>query len=280
MQAIEQIGAIAGLGAFFGLAVLAFLYFAQARHVRDLEEKATFVPDELDLPMVEPETAAVAASEEEEDEPATATATAPAGKAAPTRKPQSEAEAARQVEIARAKAERRQRFEQSRRSPVAAGSGRPEQAALSSRRMPEPRAMLVIGLGVVVLVVGVVFAAGSIFGGGDDGGSTAGSGAASGEESTGPPTEVAVLNGTPVPGLAAKIGQDVRDGGFKLGAVTNTDTPFTETEVQFDQGKNADGQEVATTLQISVVKPMESDVKKISNGAPVAVVVGEDRAGT
>jgi hypothetical protein len=279
MDAIQQIGAIAGLGAFFGLAVLAFLYFAQASHVRDLEEKATFVPDELDLPAAAPEPAAVGASEEAEGETATATTTAP-GKPAPPRKPQSEAEAARQVEIARAKAERRARFEQRRRSPAGAGGGRPQEEALSSRRRPEPRAMIVIGLGVVVLVIGVVFAAGSIFGGDDSGSSGSASSSAAGEESTGPPTEVAVLNGTPVPGLAAKIGQEVRDGGFKLGAVTNTDTPFAETEVMFDTGKMADGQEVASKLQIAKVEPMSSDVKKISNGAPVAVVVGEDRAGT
>ncbi|MGZ5336987.1 MAG: LytR C-terminal domain-containing protein [Solirubrobacterales bacterium] len=277
MEAIQQIGAIAGLGAFLGLAVLAFLYFTQAHHVRDLEEKASFVPDELDLPATAPEPATVAATEE--GETATATATAPAGKSAAPRKPQSEAEAARQIEIARAKAERRARFEQRRRSP-GGGGGPPQQAALGSRRMPEPRAMIVIGLGVVVLVVGVVFGAGRILGGdeGDSGGTTGSSGAA--EESTGPPTEVAVLNGTPVPGLAATVGQDVRDGGFKLGAVTNTDTPFAETTVMFDQGKTADGQEVAKKLQISAVEPMSSDVKKIANGAPVAVVVGEDRAGT
>lgn len=275
MDAIQQIGAVAGLASFFGLAVMAFLYFSQARHVRDLEEKATFVPDELDLPTAaEPAASSAPSAEEEEGEPVAAAATA-----APP--PRTEAEAARQIQIARAKAERRARFEQRRKSP---GGGRGAEAPMGQRRMPEPRAMAVIGLGVVLLVVGVVFGAGRIFGG-DEGssGGSAGNGAAA-EESTGPPPQVAVLNGTPVPGLAAKIAQDVRSGGFNPKPVSNTDTPFTETTVMFDttadKNARADAQAVAGKLQVAKVEQMSSDVKPSAGGAAVAVVVGEDRAGT
>jgi hypothetical protein len=89
-----------------------------------------------------------------------------------------------------------------------------------------------------------------------------------------------VLNGTPVPGLAAKVAQDVRAAHFNPKPVTNTDTPFTDTTVMFDQGSQADAKEVSAGLQISKIEPMSSDVKRVANGASVAVVVGEDRAGT
>jgi hypothetical protein len=92
-----------------------------------------------------------------------------------------------------------------------------------------------------------------------------------------------VLNGTPVPGLAAKLGQQVQSAGYKQGTVTNTETPFTVTTVMFDRSQptaQTDAQAVAQKLQISKVEPMTSDVKGTLKGEGVVVVVGEDRAGT
>jgi hypothetical protein len=43
MEVIREVGAFAGLAAFFGLALLALLYFAQARDVRRLRENAEFL---------------------------------------------------------------------------------------------------------------------------------------------------------------------------------------------------------------------------------------------
>ncbi len=268
MDLIEQIGAVVGLASFIGLAILAFLYFAQARHVRDLQEKATFVPEELDLQSSAAQREAPPAGDDETAETAIA---APAGQP-------DDIQAARQVEAARAAAQRRQRFEQRRRPGM--GGGRPSAAG---GRRPELRSVLVIGAGVAVLLAGVAFGATRLLGG-DDESASGGSGQATAPvgENTGPPTEVAVLNGTPVPGLAAKIGEDVRAGGFKIGAVTNTETPFDVTTVMFDpsQQGEADGREVASALEVSQVDPMSSDIKRLADGAPVAVIVGEDRAGT
>src|SRR4029078_13109829 len=95
---------------------------------------------------------------------------------------------------------------------------------------PVRRAMLVIARVVAVLALGVVFAAGRILGG-DDNSSSSGSAATAEGQSTGPPTQVAVVNGTPVPGLAAKVAQDVRAAHFNPKPVSNTDTPFDQTEV-------------------------------------------------
>ncbi len=43
MELLRDLGAYAGLAAFLGLAVLALLYFAQARDVRRLRESAEFL---------------------------------------------------------------------------------------------------------------------------------------------------------------------------------------------------------------------------------------------
>jgi len=45
VELIKEIGAIAGLGAFVGLAVLSLLYFSQARDVRRLRDWAGRAPE-------------------------------------------------------------------------------------------------------------------------------------------------------------------------------------------------------------------------------------------
>ena len=40
---LKDVGAIAGLASFLGLALLALLYFAQARDIRRLRENASFL---------------------------------------------------------------------------------------------------------------------------------------------------------------------------------------------------------------------------------------------
>lgn len=280
-DAIQQIGAIAGLASFLGLAVLAFLYFAQGRHVRDLEDKATFLPGDLDLPAGAAAGPTVAAGKDAvAGEPATKKeSVAAAAAATPAAAAEAHLEAARQAEVARAAAERRARFQERRGGGTfTSGSG----GAGGGRRMPEPRAMIAIGLGVAVLLAGGIFGAGRILGGGSDTAtSTTGANSVTG---TGAPVEIAVLNGTPVPGLAAKIGALVRDAGaYKLGNVTNTETPFDITTVMFDPGDaeaKATAQTLAAALQVTQVQPMTGEVKKASTPSSVAVVVGEDRAGT
>src|SRR5918994_3408742 len=114
MEIIRELGAYAGLAAFVGLAVLALLYFAQARDVRRLRENASFLVDGSEVPTTaSPEEAAAAvAAREPEEAAAAAAATAP-----------SDREAFRRAELARQAAERRKRFEQ-RRKPRPSLTGR------------------------------------------------------------------------------------------------------------------------------------------------------------
>src|SRR6187549_4016923 len=73
---VEKYGTYVGIAAFFGLAVLSLLYFAQAREVKRLREWAGRAPERA----AELEARAVAVAEEKlaQPEPATAAGAAPA----------------------------------------------------------------------------------------------------------------------------------------------------------------------------------------------------------
>ena len=115
---LKDVGAVAGLASFLGLALLALLYFAQARDIRRLRESASFLVEggNEDGESVTPaeRTATAVAAKEPEKAAAAAAATAP-----------NEAEAFRRAELARQAAERRRRFEQRRRGPENGGRERP-----------------------------------------------------------------------------------------------------------------------------------------------------------
>jgi LytR cell envelope-related transcriptional attenuator len=90
--------------------------------------------------------------------------------------------------------------------------------------------------------------------------------------------QVAVLNGTAVPDLAARVGDDVEAGDFVLGPVTNSETPFENTTVMYEPGSEDEGQAVARELGLARVIPMDAETRALAEGAPVAVIAGEDRA--
>ncbi|MGH2962303.1 MAG: LytR C-terminal domain-containing protein, partial [Solirubrobacterales bacterium] len=90
--------------------------------------------------------------------------------------------------------------------------------------------------------------------------------------------EVAVLNGTAVAGLAAKVGDDIETNGYALGAVTNSEVPAEETSVLFERGHEEEAQTVARDLGVETVSPIDSETRDLADGADVVVVAGEDRA--
>jgi hypothetical protein len=262
---LKEVGAVAGLASFLGLALLALLYFTQARDVRRLREQASFLvergnDDGEAVAPAEPAATAVATKEPEK-------AAAAAAAAAPN-----EAEAFRRAELARQAAERRQRFEQRRHRP--GGNGRERPAWLS-----EPASLAVIVIGALILVAGVVFGVTRITGGGSD--STAPS---QGQPKKGPcppgQTKVAVLNGTATPGLAASSAGQLKQAQYKVGPVGNTSTPFAVSVVMFDP---SDGRECAPIIGqlvgVQKTQPMNNEVRQAAEGDPVAVVLGDDKAG-
>jgi hypothetical protein len=263
MDALREVGAIAGLASFLGLALLALLYFAQARDVRRLRENASFLVegeagDGQSIAPAEKIPAAVTA-EEPEKAAAAAAATAP-----------TEAEAFRRAELARQAAERRQRFEQRRRRP---SNGRERPAWLS-----EPASLAVVIVGAILLVAGIAFGATRILNGDSE------SSAPTAEKGKGPcppsQTNVAVLNGTATAGLAAQFAAPLKQKGYKTTPVGNTESPIATSVVMFDP---TSGQQCAPVVSgivgIQKTQPMNNEVRGIAAGDSVAVVLGEDRAG-
>src|SRR5262245_57684601 len=194
MDLLREVGAVAGLASFLGLALLALLSFAQARAVRRLVENASLMVEGADgAPAAQAEksaapTSATVATKDPERAAAAAAASAP-----------SDAEAFRRAELARQAAERRQRFEQRRRGPRRPGIGAVERPSWLS----EPRSLAIVIVGALILVGGIVFGATRILGGGSESSTPGGKQA----NSACPPsqTNVAVLNGTATAGLAAQF---------------------------------------------------------------------------
>src|SRR5919201_5485611 len=88
---------------------------------------------------------------------------------------------------------------------------------------------------------------------------------------------VAVLNGTSVPGLAAKVGDDVRVNGYELGTVSNSRRQFDQTVVMYEPGQQRAAKKVAHDLGVKPVQPIDRETQRIAGGADVVVIAGEDR---
>lgn len=261
---LKDVGAVAGLASFLGLALLALLYFAQARDIRRLRENASFLvgAGSEDGETVTPaeRTATAVAAQKPEEAAAAAAATAP-----------NEAEAFRRAELARQAAERRKRFEQRRRRP---SNGRERPAWLS-----DWKSVAAISLISLIVLGGVAFGVSRIVGDGSASDSTT----AGTNKGPCPPgqTRVAVLNGTPTPGLAATFAGPLKQRGYRTSPVGNTDSPFTTSVVMFDpqqQGKECAGV-ISEIVGIPKQQPMDNEVRIASEGDPVAVVLGDDKAG-
>ena len=260
---LKEVGAIAGLASFLGLALLALLYFGQARDVRRLRENASFLVDGADegepvAPAERAATAVAGTTKEPEKAAAAAAATAP-----------NEAEAFRRAELARQAAERRQRFERRRRTN---GGGRP--AWLS-----EPLSIAVVAVGALLVVAGIVFGITKITGDSSETDSPSATKAGKGPCPPGQ-TKVAVLNGTATPGLAAQSAGQLRQKQYKVGPVGNTSTPFVTSVVMFDasQGEPC-APIIGQIVGIQKTQPMDNEVRQAAEGDPVAVVLGDDKAG-
>jgi hypothetical protein len=251
VRVVEHIGAFAGLAAFLGLAVLALLSFAHGRDIRRLREWAGSAP-ERDSERKEA-TSAVAAQRAEE-----------------LRALQEQRTAEHQ---AIAEREERRRRREAGLPETGRSEGAPSRFSGIGERLAEPRYL--VGLFVVVLVIvgGVAYAIVSGSGGGESNhGKQAAAKVSPGE------VEVAVLNGTAVSGLAQDFGDKVQGKGYKLGAVTNTTSSFSNSVVMFQRGHAPEARRIAKQLQIPRVQLMTVEVEGVAGGANVAVIAGEDNA--
>ena len=244
---LTEIGSYAGLAAFFGLGVLALLSFSQARDIRRLREWAGSAPER---DAGRKEATSEAATERAEE--------------------LKRLEEAREAE--RSAAELRETRRQRREAglPELTRAERLRMSASGERsRLGEP--LVLAGLFAVVLLIGGGVAYAMLSGGGGNG---------KGHHGTPKPAEikVTVLNGTAVPELAAQFSAKVERKGFELGAVSNSDSSFEESVVMYSSGHAPEGHLVAKALGISKVKPETTEIKMVSGGAPVSVIVGENNA--
>jgi hypothetical protein len=88
---------------------------------------------------------------------------------------------------------------------------------------------------------------------------------------------VAVLNGTPVPGLGAKVATDVQVNDFALGNVGNSRKEYDQTVVMYEKDQRKAAQKVAHDLGVKPVQPIDRQTQREANGADVVVIAGKDR---
>lgn len=263
---IEKIGPYLGIAAFLGLSVLAFLIFQQAREIRRLREWAGRAP-------------------ERSEEAADAMAAAAEARA--------EAAAAESEEVAAAEEE-----PEVERGPVGTRlAGVREWFAdlydEADRRSPiDPRYFLALFVALIV-AAGVLTSGFGLVGGGDAGGG-GGGGKGRGQEKEKKKVEVAVLNATQeetvgggevagVPDLANVVADEVvKPAGYKAGAETNAPEGEEDTVVMFEPDEDGAANDLAAAISDQLGEPeiveMTDDVRDVSKGASLALLVGLDNA--
>jgi hypothetical protein len=253
LRVIEQIGAFAGLAAFLGLAILALLSFTHGRDIRRLREWAGSAP-ERDAERKE-QASTIAAQRAEE-----------------LRALQEARTAEHQALSSR---EERRRRRQEGLAGQSRGERLRQRLSGAGEFASKPLVLVALFLVLVVIVGGGAYL---LLSGSDSGN---GQGAKQAAAKVKPSEiEVAVLNGTAVPGLAATFGDKVEAKGFQLGAVTNSSSSFADSVVMFKRGHKAEASRVAKPLKIARLQLMNGEIESVSAGATVAVIVGEDNAET
>jgi len=90
---------------------------------------------------------------------------------------------------------------------------------------------------------------------------------------------VSVLNGTTVPGLAAKVGDRVEALGFQLGNVTNnSDQSRNESVVMYSPGNQREAAAVGRKLRIAQREPVDAASQALAGDAGVVVIAGNDQS--
>jgi hypothetical protein len=270
MDLAQQVGAYVGAAALVGLVVFLPLYVSQARDVRRLRAWSEREPDAA----AEAERAALAGARvAQQTAVARATGAAEAARA--------EVRAAARDAAAMASSPAAERVAADRPATTRITAEReaiPPQGVWRRwvSRGPNARQLVWIVAGVFALGLAVALVSLQIAGSGDTGSAPEPTVEEAGVVKA--DVEVAVLNGTAVPGLAAKVGDDVEANGYTLGAVTNSESPAGDTVVLFQRGHEEEARSVASDLGLEGVSPVDPDSRAVAGGADVVVVAGEDRA--
>src|SRR5919201_2669111 len=237
MHALKSIAPILAIVAFVGLSVLAFLLFQQARDIRRLREWAGRAPERAQEAADAAQAAADASRGERED-----------AEEPPAEDGESEGLADRARRLRAAAAARLREVD---------------------RRLPIDGRLLLGALAVIAIAAAVLTSGFGLVGGG--GGA---SGKHRGQKADRP--KVAVLNGTSVANLAARVDRDVvKAVGYRSSDVTNSPSSFATTVVMYAPGRRSDAKSLATAIKPKLgqtpTQPMTPDVSSRSRGAPLAL---------
>lgn len=250
MDLVERVGSYVGLAAFLGLAVLALLYFSQARDVRRLRDWAGRAPERaLEQPGERATEVAPATPAAQHSLPAT-----PFSQAAEPRKRKPLRERIRNVHIPGARY-------------IAMGAA----------------ALLVAG-GAAFAVVQLTGDDGTTTETSANRDRTQTRDKNGGDNQRRAvnidPSQVtvAVLNGTTVQGLAAQVADEASAGGFTPGTTGNAArVDQSESEVLYRPGQARAARAVANRLGIDKTGPVDSVNQEIAGSFDVVVLVGADR---
>ncbi|HZO60285.1 MAG TPA: LytR C-terminal domain-containing protein [Solirubrobacterales bacterium] len=251
MELVERVGSYVGFAAFLGLAILALLYFSQARDVRRLRDWAGRAPER--------------AVELEQGDRATEVAPAtPAAQHSLPATPFSQASEPR------------------KRKPL--------RERIRNVHIPYAR-YIAMGAAGLLVAGGVAFGVIQLTGDdGGTTASTTNSDRGEDRSQNGrqdrrqaanvDPSQVtvAVLNGTTVQGLAAQVAEEATAGGFTPGTTGNAArVDQTESEVLYRPGQARAARAVANRLGINRTGPVDSVNQEIAGSFDVVVLVGTDR---
>jgi hypothetical protein len=140
-------------------------------------------------------------------------------------------------------------------------------------RVSQPRILGLIALGAVILGLVGIFGSERLLNDNEGPTEAPKPGAIVPEDVT-----VAVLNGTSVPGLGAKVATDVQVNDFALGNVGNSRKEYDQTVVMYEKDQRKAAQKVAHDLGVKPVQPIDRQTQQEADGADVVVIAGKDRA--
>jgi hypothetical protein len=90
---------------------------------------------------------------------------------------------------------------------------------------------------------------------------------------------VAVLNATTVPGLAARLRDEIAAAGFKKGSIDDfSDKQLPESVIQYAPGHQAEAKAVSRELGVSRREPVTAGTRALAGAATVIVIAGADKA--
>jgi hypothetical protein len=140
-------------------------------------------------------------------------------------------------------------------------------------RVSQPRVLGLIALAAVILGLVGIFGSERLLNDNDATTQPQKAGAIVPEDVT-----VAVLNGTSVPGLGAKVATDVEVNEFALGNVGNSRKEYEQTVVMYESDQRRAAEKVAHDLGVKPVQPIDRQTQREADGADVVVIAGKDRA--